>query len=184
MDATRLVTGASVWNAVTGQLGESVDSVKTRLAIIVDRRHQIAHEADLGPTDSTRQNHWPISREDVDDAAECFRRLGRGIAITVNAGPRFGGGNYCSPPSRCLKRPSRKARLRASGQAPPTCSGNSDDRRKERSPETRAPRSLELSSRSPCKADMPPASSTERPGSRTPNRMTHQAFQCMPACPA
>lgn len=82
-DAIRLVTDKALWEEVGARTGISAADVKARLGAIVDRRNQIAHEADLDPTDPTRQTRWPIRRDDVDSAAGFLEGVGRAIVEIV-----------------------------------------------------------------------------------------------------
>ena len=49
-DAIRLFCGKELWNEVGIRLAIDPKSAKNRLALIVARRNQIAHEADMDPT--------------------------------------------------------------------------------------------------------------------------------------
>ena len=61
-DAVRLFSSCELWPSVASQLGMTVQDVKTRLRLIVERRNKIAHEADLDP--SFPGSRWPISPSD------------------------------------------------------------------------------------------------------------------------
>jgi hypothetical protein len=65
-DALRLVTEVRLWDAVATRLGVAADSVKQTLALIVDRRNKIAHEADADP--SYPGARWPIDPTMVNNA--------------------------------------------------------------------------------------------------------------------
>lgn len=63
-DAIRLISDTELWNAVGAELGIQPKSARERLAVIVDRRNKIAHEADSDP--SSPGARWPIHKPDVD----------------------------------------------------------------------------------------------------------------------
>jgi hypothetical protein len=49
-DAIRLVSDVHLWQQVGLELGKPASEIKLELKLIVDRRNQIAHEADTDPT--------------------------------------------------------------------------------------------------------------------------------------
>lgn len=59
-DAVRLFSGVVLWDRVGSSLGITAGSAKSALALIVDRRNKIAHEADIDPTYPGQR--WPIDR--------------------------------------------------------------------------------------------------------------------------
>jgi hypothetical protein len=63
-DAVRLFSNVGLWDAVAARLGITVKDTKNALALIVDRRNKIAHEADTDP--SFPGQRWPIDRAMVD----------------------------------------------------------------------------------------------------------------------
>jgi hypothetical protein len=73
-DAIRLCSTISLWEEVSKKVGMSVQDVKDRLELIVDRRNKIAHEADADPT--TPGSRWPINTTQVDDAVNFIERIG------------------------------------------------------------------------------------------------------------
>jgi hypothetical protein len=57
-DAVRLYSGVELWPRVANELGQSVEDIKRRLRVLIERRNKIAHEADLKPTFPPER--WPI----------------------------------------------------------------------------------------------------------------------------
>jgi len=53
----------SLWETVASDLGHDTDYIKQRIKLIVDRRHKIAHEADIDP--SFPNMRWPIDDQTV-----------------------------------------------------------------------------------------------------------------------
>jgi hypothetical protein len=49
-DALRLISDKKLWEEVANQMGKPQKDIKQQLKAIVDRRNQIAHEADIDPT--------------------------------------------------------------------------------------------------------------------------------------
>ncbi|MCT7955317.1 HEPN domain-containing protein [Laspinema palackyanum] len=49
-DAIRLISDKKLWEEVANQMGKPQKNIKQELRAIVDRRNQIAHEADIDPT--------------------------------------------------------------------------------------------------------------------------------------
>jgi len=72
-DAIRLFSPCELWPSVGSELGSSVQEVKIRLQLIVERRNKIAHEADLDP--SYPGTCWPISHKDAENATVFIERL-------------------------------------------------------------------------------------------------------------
>jgi hypothetical protein len=67
-DAIRLFSACELWPQVAIKLGLSIQEVKSRLRLIVERRNKIAHEADLDP--SYPGTRWPISSADADSTVK------------------------------------------------------------------------------------------------------------------
>jgi len=63
-DAIRLISDIKLWQEVANRLEKGPKETKEELALIVDRRNKIAHEADLDP--SYPGQRWPIDRASVD----------------------------------------------------------------------------------------------------------------------
>jgi len=72
-DAIRLFSDCELWPSVASKLGLSVQEVKNRLRLIVERRNKIAHEADLDPT--YPRTRWPISQSDTENATKFIEDL-------------------------------------------------------------------------------------------------------------
>ncbi len=76
-DAIRLVSGVNLWEEVAKEIGSDSKAVKVRLTAIIVRRNQIAHEADMDP--SNPGNRWPIDSALVNDALDYIDHLARAI---------------------------------------------------------------------------------------------------------
>jgi hypothetical protein len=72
-DAIRLFSPCELWPSVASKFGLSVQDVKIRLQLIIERRNKIAHEADLDP--SYPGTCCPISHSDAENAAKFIERL-------------------------------------------------------------------------------------------------------------
>lgn len=75
--AIRLVSGVKLWEEVANVIGSDAKAVKVRLTTIVDRRNQIAHEADMDPTNPG--NRWPIDGALTEDALNYIEGLVQAI---------------------------------------------------------------------------------------------------------
>ena len=62
-DAIRLVWIGELWPEVAAALDTDASSIKRQIALIVDRRNRIVHEADRDPTPPHLR--WPINDTDV-----------------------------------------------------------------------------------------------------------------------
>ena len=80
-DAVRLISDVQLWNAVATQLGASSQDVRGQLSNIVNRRNQIAHEADINP--SYPGSLWPISYNMVDSSITFIDNLAEAIHSVV-----------------------------------------------------------------------------------------------------
>ena len=82
-DAIRLFSPCQLWISVASELNLAVEDVKMQLGIIIDRRNQIAHEADL---DSRKPggNRWPIFPSDTKRMINFIQDMGEAIYIVVN----------------------------------------------------------------------------------------------------
>lgn len=67
-DAVKLVHPNPLWPAVASELHCSVEQVRDRLTLIVDRRNKIAHEADCEPGGLGFK--WPISARTVRESLD------------------------------------------------------------------------------------------------------------------
>ena len=84
-DAVRLFSSCELWPAVAGQLNFTVQDTKARLFVIINRRNQIVHEADLNPNYPGTGNRWPISATDVKNAMDFIRDVCEAIDIVICA---------------------------------------------------------------------------------------------------
>ena len=80
-DAIRLFCGKELWKEVGIRLAIDPKSAKNRLALIVDRRNKIAHEADMDPT--SPGSRWPIDESLVQDVIDRLERIGGAIFYVV-----------------------------------------------------------------------------------------------------
>ncbi len=72
-DAIRLISGVRLWEEVGNHLGTPSQEVKERLNLIVNRRNQIAHEADMAPTPPG--SRWPINETLVGGAVDFIEQI-------------------------------------------------------------------------------------------------------------
>lgn len=72
-DAIRLFYPDPLWPSVATSLSISVNDVKTRLKLIVERRNKIAHEADMDP--SFPGSRWPITKNDVRSTIDFIEKV-------------------------------------------------------------------------------------------------------------
>ena len=70
-EAVKLFSECKLWPSVAAELGSTAKEVKDRLIVIVNRRNQIAHEADLMPNDPTMR--WSISAADAEEAVNFIK---------------------------------------------------------------------------------------------------------------
>jgi len=82
-DAIRLFCGKDLWNEVGIRLATDAKTAKNRLALIVDRRNKIAHEADMDPT--SPGSRWPIDELLVRDVIDGLEQIGNAIFLVVTA---------------------------------------------------------------------------------------------------
>ena len=76
-DAIRLISNIKLWEETGNHLGMSPQYVRERLIHIIDRRHKIAHEADMDPT--LPGARWPIDETLVNDAVNFIKRIAEAI---------------------------------------------------------------------------------------------------------
>jgi hypothetical protein len=73
-DGIRLITDVQLWPTIAQAMNARPEDIRRRLNLIVARRNQIAHEADINPAfPGTR---WPISEADVVDVISFVSQLG------------------------------------------------------------------------------------------------------------
>ena len=83
-DAVRLFSSCELWPSVAAQLNLTPDDVKNRLRAIINRRNQIAHEADLDPSYPGADNRWPISPSDITSTLDFILDVCAAIDSVVN----------------------------------------------------------------------------------------------------
>ncbi len=86
-DAIRLISPKPLWQELSALLGRNEGELKNQLRLIVERRNQIAHEADVDP--SYPAQRWPIRKSDTDDCVQFVCDLCEAIN-TVVAAPSSG----------------------------------------------------------------------------------------------
>lgn len=69
--ALNLINIKSIWRTCTTTFGDTADNIRRRLALIIQRRNQIAHESDIDPTGAQRN----ITQQTVDDCREFFNQF-------------------------------------------------------------------------------------------------------------
>lgn len=79
-DAIRLVSNAPLWNRVSALIGITPQHTRERISLIVDRRNQIAHTADIDPLGSRL---WPINFNMVDDTVSFIAEIAEAIYTVV-----------------------------------------------------------------------------------------------------
>lgn len=82
-DAIRLFSSCTLWISVASELNLDVEDVKTELQLIVNRRNQIAHEADLDSR-TPGGNRWTISPSDTERIINFIQDIGEAIYTVVN----------------------------------------------------------------------------------------------------
>ena len=80
-DAIRLISEIQLWQEVAKILNMTDKEVKQKLILIVNRRNQIAHEADMDPSFPGRR--WTIDKKMVDDASEFMKNVAETIHSLV-----------------------------------------------------------------------------------------------------
>lgn len=80
-DAIRLISGKVLWREVGAILGITEETAKIRLKLIVDRRNQIAHEADMDP--SSPGARWPIDEVLVQETIDNIEAIADAIYEVV-----------------------------------------------------------------------------------------------------
>ena len=80
-EAIRLVSDVQLWDSVAAQMSATPRDVRARLGLIVNRRNQIAHEADVDP--SYAGGLWPIDFSETDEAVTFIEGLAQAIYAIV-----------------------------------------------------------------------------------------------------
>ena len=83
-NAVRLFSPCELWISVASELNLTDQDVKNRLRVIVNRRNQIVHEADLDPSIPGSMNRWQISSSDVTNALDFIQDVCEAIHTVVN----------------------------------------------------------------------------------------------------
>ena len=79
--AVRLVSELSLWGEVASRIGISSQDIRETLILIIERRNQIAHEADMDPSYPTVR--WPIDEQMVDRSIGFIEQIAEAIyAVT------------------------------------------------------------------------------------------------------
>lgn len=86
-EAMLLIIDTDIWEQLANILNEDIKSLKNRLNLIIDRRNQIAHEADIEPT---YQELRDIHIDDINDSIEYIENLVTRIFEVIGAS-RFAG---------------------------------------------------------------------------------------------
>lgn len=82
-DAIRLVSEVRLWDAVAGHIGMTTEDVKITLTLIINRRNQIAHEADLDPS-YAGVVLWSIDNQIVDGSVDFIEQVAEAIYTIVS----------------------------------------------------------------------------------------------------
>jgi len=80
-DAIKLISEVELWKKMANHLGEETKTVKERLKLIIDRRNQIAHEADNIPYQPGER--WPIDASLTNDTIDFIEQLAETIYKVV-----------------------------------------------------------------------------------------------------
>lgn len=81
-DALRIISTKSLWSEVSTIMGMDAALIKEKLNLIVNRRNQIAHEADLDP--SFPDQRWPIDITLMNDTIMFLSDVATAIYTVVN----------------------------------------------------------------------------------------------------
>lgn len=82
-DAIRLFSSCTLWISVALELNLDAEDLKTQLRLIIDRRNQIAHEADLDSR-IPGGNRFAIAPADTERIIDFIQELGEAIYVVVN----------------------------------------------------------------------------------------------------
>ncbi|MFA6145336.1 MAG: HEPN domain-containing protein [Sulfurimonas sp.] len=82
-EALLLIDSSDIWEKIATLLNENKDDLKNRLNLIIERRNQIAHEADIEPTYKELRE---IEAEDVDDSITFIEKIVTAISDVVMEG--------------------------------------------------------------------------------------------------
>ena len=73
-DAIRLISDKKLWDEVSAQMGKESKKIKEDLDTIINRRNQIAHEADIIPRLATGER-WPIDESYIEEAVDFIEEV-------------------------------------------------------------------------------------------------------------
>jgi hypothetical protein len=76
-DAIRLISDVKLWEEIGNHLGMSPQDARGQLNRIINRRNQIAHEADMNQ--ASPDSPWPIDETLVDDAIHFIEQIAEAI---------------------------------------------------------------------------------------------------------
>lgn len=80
--AISLVSELRLWDKVASHIGSSRQDIRETLRVIINRRNQIAHEADMDP--SYPGVRWPIDEQMVDESIDFIEQIAEAIyAVTA-----------------------------------------------------------------------------------------------------
>jgi len=82
-EALLLIDSSDIWEKIATLLNENKDDLKNRLNLIIERRNQIAHEADIEPIYKELRE---IEAEDVDDSIIFIEKIVTAISDVVMEG--------------------------------------------------------------------------------------------------
>lgn len=80
-EAVRLISGVRLWDEVASRLGKTNRDTREQLGLIVDRRNQIVHAADIDPSYAGRA--WPIDYLLVTEAVTFIEQVAEAIHAVV-----------------------------------------------------------------------------------------------------
>ena len=81
-DAVRLVSEVQLWNEVANRMSMSSQEARETLQLIVGRRNQIAHEADMNP--SPYEARFSIDRQMVTEAVEFVEDVAESMYAVIS----------------------------------------------------------------------------------------------------
>jgi len=84
-EAIRLISDISLWENVGRRMGSAPKEVTEDLRRIIDRRNQIAHEADM--VLSPFEERWPMDRMMVSNAVDMVEKIAEAIYDAVVSNP-------------------------------------------------------------------------------------------------
>lgn len=76
-----MISESSLWNEVASRISISSQDIRERLILIIKRRNQIAHEADMNL--SYPGVRWPIDEHIVDESIDFIEQIAEAIYAVV-----------------------------------------------------------------------------------------------------